>query len=551
VLLERTPYDKRRPVLHLAGQYFARRGYVVVMQDVRGRHGSQGEWYFLTEKEGPDGFDTLAWIEKQPFCDGGIGTMGLSYSTATQQALAVLHPPALKAQFLGDGGYSYFHRTLRHSGAFELGVLLPYAFRMAREGREVYRDKATRAEFFAAWDDLRPWVRTKPLARGETPLRLSPSDERYFFDMLETSDYTDYWKQPTLSMQEHIDRYPDLPVLAQTSWYGHHVWATTEKWHELRRRGPAPKTLLIGHWLHGYDEYARSFAGDVDFGEASMLDVDDLRLRFFDRWLKGLATGVDEEAPVRIFVMGGGSGRQNRDLRLQHGGRWRDEREWPLARTAFTRFFLHGGGALRREAPPAGAPPSVFRFDPDDPAPTIGGNVQDPFFPRLIRGGAFDQRGRAELWVCRDRRPLRERPDVRVFETEPLAEDVEITGPITVKLWASSSATDTDFTAKLVDVYPPSEDYPDGFAMNLSDSIARARFRNGFARPEWLRPGEVFELTIEPQPTSNLWKSGHRIRIDLSSSNFPHFDVNPHPAENAVYHDASRPSHLVLPIVPR
>lgn len=564
VLLERTPYDKRRAFLVQTAKYFARRGYVTIMQDVRGRFASEGEWYFLGAVEAPDGYDTLVWITQQPWCDGQLGTMGLSYTTATQQALAVLKPPGLKTQFLLDGGYNYFHRTLRHAGTFELGVLLPYAFRMARHGgHELADDPVRREAFEKAWRDMRSWLHKLPLRQGTSPLHLAPSYERWFLDMLTQSDYTAYWKHPGCNLQEHVDDYPDIPVYMQTSWYGHHVWATTTRYDAFVKRHTSPTRLLIGHWTHGYDDYSRSWCGEVDFGVEAMLDnLNDLRLRWFDYWLKGLSTGILDGSPIRLLVMGGGSGRCNPEGRLDHGGTWRDEHEWPLARTRWTPLYLHADGTLRLELPPADAPPSRYTYNPADPVPTIGGNTQNPLLPQLIQGGAFDQRGRADLWVCKDTLPLAARPDVLVFQTLPLTEDVEVTGPITVKLWAASSAVDTDFTAKLIDVYPPNEDYPDGFALNLADGIIRARYRSSWEHAELLTPGEIYAFTIEPQPTSNLFKAGHRIRLDISSSNFPHFDVNPNTGEplgqsrrlvvahNSIYHDAAHPSHVVLPVIP-
>lgn len=546
-LLERTPYDKGRPVLETAGRFFAEHGYAFVSQDVRGRYASEGQWYFLHEQEGPDGFDTLAWIAAQPWCDGRVGTLGLSYSTATQQALAVLQPPSLRGQYLSDGGYSYFHRTLRHGGAFEMGVLLPYAIRMAREGQDLARDTAAREAFERELDGLKPWLERWPLERGRSFLRHAPAEERWFFDMLEKADYSDYWKQPTLSMLEHVDRYPDLPVVCQTSWYGHHVWATVEKWRALRARGAAPKRLVIGHWLHGYDEYARTFAGEVDFGAEAAFDIHADRLRFFDSHLKG--TEPLAEPPVRLFVMGGGSGRRNAAGRLEHGGRWRTATDWPLPETRYERFFLHARGGLARETPSAGAPPSRYRHDPRDPVPTIGGHVQNPAFPELIQGGAFDQRGRAELWACRDTRPLRDRPDVLAFETAPLAADVVVIGPITLRLFLAADVADVDILVKLIDVFAPTHEWPEGFAMNLTEGLLRSRYRNGFERAQALVPGEAVELAIEPQPIGNRFVAGHRIRLDLQSSSFPHFEVNPRPAEIAIFHDAARPSHVVLPIV--
>jgi putative CocE/NonD family hydrolase len=562
-LLERTPYNKRRPFLVQTARYFTRRGYVTVMQDVRGRFASEGEWYFLAAVEAPDGYDTIAWMAQQDWSDGQVGTMGLSYTTANQQALAVLKPPALKAQFLLDGGYNYFHRTLRHSGAFELGVLLPYVFRMAREGHELAHNAVARAAFEQAWHDMQSWLQKLPIRPGHSPLRLAPSYERWFIDMLTTSDYTDYWKHPGCNLEEHIDDYPDMPIYLQTSWYGHHIWATTTKYNEFAKRHNSPTKLLMGHWTHGYDDYGRTWCGEVDFGPDAMLDnLNDLRLQWFDHWLKQLPGRLMDEAPVRLFVMGGGSGRKNLEGRLEHGGVWRNEHAWPLARTLWTPFYLHADGHLAPELPVANASPSSYTYNPADPVPTIGGNTQNPLLPQLIQGGAFDQRGRADLWVCKDTLPLAARQDVLVFQTDLLSEDVEITGPITVKLWVSSSAVDTDFTAKLIDVYPPNEDYPEGFAMNLADGIIRARYRNSREHAELLTPGEIYALTIEPQATSNLFKTGHRIRLDVSSSNFPHFDVNPNTGEplgrsrrlvvahNTIFHDAVHPSHVVLPVIP-
>jgi hypothetical protein len=540
VIVERTPYDKRRPALVEAARGFAGRGYAAVVQDVRGRFGSEGEFRFLSPQEGPDGYDTLAWIAGQPWCDGRIGTMGLSYSTATQQALAVLRPPWLKAQLLLDGGYDYSHRTVRHSGAFEMGVMLPYLYRMARESRELAPDAQARADLEAAWAGLPEWLRTLRGRQGWPPARLPARYERWYADLVTHAEAGGYWRQPTVNLAAHIGEYPDLPVLHETSWFGHHVWATTTRFSELGRRLRSPQRLLIGPWLHGYDEFGRSWCGDVDFGEGAALgDLNGLRLRWFDRWLKGLGEAVDGEPSIRLFVMGGGSGRRNAAGRLEHGGRWRDEDTWPLARTRWTRLYLHPGGGLQMQPPGAGAAPSRYTFDPRDPVPTLGGNVQNPVLPWFIQGGAFDQR------------PLAGRPDVLVFQTQPLAEDMEVTGPLTVRLWISSSAPDTDFTAKLVDVYP------DGFAMNLTDGIVRVRH----TRPQPLRPGEAHELAIEPQPTANLFKAGHRLRLDISSSNFPRFDVNPNTGEpsgratrleaalNTVWHDGERPSHVELPVI--
>ena len=248
-------------------------------------------------------------------------------------------------------------------------------------------------------------------------------------------------------------------------------------------------------------------------------------------------------------------------------GTWRDENEWPLKRTKFTRYFLHRGetdrgGLLSTEKARASAP-SQYSYDPCDPVPTVGGGTQNPAEPYLPQGGAFDQRGREELVACRDTRPLAHRADVLVFQTEPLQHAIELTGPIVVHLWVASTAVDTDFTAKLIDAYPPTPDDPEGFAMNLTDGILRMRYRSSREQQQLMEPGAVYEIELELQATSNLFSAGHRIRLDVSSSNFPRFDPNPNTgsplgcssdvvvAQNTVFHDESRPSHVVLPIIPR
>ncbi|MEO8358960.1 MAG: CocE/NonD family hydrolase [Vicinamibacteria bacterium] len=558
VLLERTPYGKGRPVLNQAGEYFARHGYVVVMQDVRGRFDSEGDWYFLGEYEGRDGFDTMGWIHLQPWCDGNIGTLGLSYSATTQQALAVLKPEGLRSQFISDGGFDYFHRTVRHSGAFELGVMLPYVVRMAREGQDLAKDEKARAEFESELDGLRPWLDELPLREGESFLRHAPHEERWFFDMLTKSRRDAFWTQPMLSLRDHTADYPDIPVFFQTSWYGHHVWATIEKFKAISRGRTSPMRLLIGSWLHGYDDYARSYAGDVDFGRASAIDFNALRLMWFDATLKGIDNGLLGGSPVHYFTMGGGDGSRNAEGRLVHGGTWQEADSWPPPASKAASLYLHADGGLLREPPTVDQASRSFDFDPLDPVPTVGGGVQNGMFPALIQGGAYDQRGRDELWVCADTQPLADRLDALVFQTEPLQADLEITGAITVWLHVSSTARDTDFTAKLIDVAPSSPDFPGGFAMNLTDSVIRCRYRDGFDHDVWLTPGEIVEVTIEPQAISNLFVKGHRIRLDISSSNFPRFDVNPNTGEpcgleegsqvatNTVHMDAKHPSKLTF-----
>lgn len=563
VVVERTPYDKSRRVSHSqTGRFFARRGYAVVLQDVRGRWSSDGDFEFL-RNESSDGYDTLTWIARQPWSNGKVGTIGYSYTAADQQSLAITDPPGLVTQQLFDGGYNYFTKTFRHRGACEYAIFLQYVLQMARQSKEAAANAEIRDALDRMWSNLGKWVRRLPLRRGESPLRLLPKYENWFFDMLTRSDYDAYWKDPSLNLEEAIDRYPDIPVFLETGWYGHHITATLTKYAEMRRRHRAPKKLLIGTWTHGMEHFVESWAGEVDFGhEAALENVNDLRLRWCDQYLKDLDTGLEREPPVRLFVMGGGTGRRNLQGRLDHGGRWRDEQDWPPPDMQPTPYYFHGDGSLSTERPAEDAPPSGFTFNPADPVPTVGGNFPEKAIPGLLDGGGFDQRGRPDLILCQDTLPLAARRDVLVFRTPPLAEGIELTGPLMVRLWVSSSAVDTDFTAKLVDEYPPNPDYPEGFALNVADAIVRMRYRDSRERAELMEPGKVYEIRIDPQATSNHFARGHRIRVDISSSNFPHYDVNPNTGEplglerrsmvahQTVYHDAIRASHIELPVVP-
>jgi hypothetical protein len=350
-----------------------------------------------------------------------------------------------------------------------------------------------------------------------------------------------------------------------SGWYDPYSQTTTDNYLGLTARKKGPFRLILGPWTHG----ARSttYSGDVEFGPESTLDalgradIFDQRLAWYDRHLKG-AQAADPDPPVRYFVMGGGSGARTRDGRLMHGGRWRSDTAWPPARRQEVAFFLHADGALSRQPPGAKVSPITFDFDPAHPVPTIGGAVTSG--EPLMRGGGYDQREGPTIYGSRQPfLPLEARPDVLVFQTDPLSEDVEITGPIEAILHVSTDGPDTDFTIKLIDVYPPSADWPEGYALNLTDGILRCRYRDSWETPAPMTPGQVYQIRVSAFPTSNLFKAGHRIRLDISSSNFPKFDVNPNTgapegegldrrvARNSVHVDAARPSRVILPIVPR
>jgi putative CocE/NonD family hydrolase len=575
VILERTPYNKTAPSRSErtpsnpaplgraeVAAFFTRRGYAVMYQDCRGRYKSEGEFVkYLSD--GNDGYDTCAWITKQPWCNGRIGTMGLSYAAHTQGALGSAGAPGVAAMFLDSGGFSNAYQDgIRQGGAFELKQAT-WAFNQALESPDVQRDPARLAAMKAI--DIRDWFRRMPWRRGNSPVTLAPEYENYLFEQWEHGEFDDYWKQLGIYGEGFYDRYVDAAMVHMSSWFDAYSRTATDNYMGLKKRKRGPVRLIMGPWTHG--DRQLTYVGDVDFGPNATLDGNvaadflTLRARWFDRWLKAARNGVDAEAPVRIFVMGGGTGRKNPAGRLDHGGRWRTERDWPIPDTAWTPFYCRRDGSLSTAKPNEEDAYREYRFDPAHPVPTIGGTVTSG--QPVMVGGAFDQReGPRFFGSTEPYRPLAERPDVLVFQTPPLESAVEATGPIEARLWISSDCPDTDFTIKLVDVHPPNADYPDGFAMNVADGILRVRYRDSWEHPSLMTPGTVYAIRVTAFPTSNRFARGHRVRLDISSSNFPHFDVNPNTGEpearsrssrvatNRVYLDASRPSHVILPVIP-
>jgi putative CocE/NonD family hydrolase len=561
VVMERTPYDKTNK--YGEGRYFARRGYVAVMQDVRGRFQSEGKWYPFA-KEAADGYDSVEWAAAQPWCSGRVGTMGGSYCGSDQSALATLNPPHLSAMVVAVGTSNYHTSSMRQNGALELRFMV-YAFRMATTSREALADPALEAALLNEFNRIGEWLTRTPYKKGTSALRFLPSYEQWLLDILGEGDYNDYWKQRGYAIDHYYEEHADVPTLYVGGWYDSYARGTTSSYQALSKLKVSPQYLLMGPWTHG--GWGVSYAGDVDFGPDAVLDdYNGLRLRWFDRWLKGIdadtndPNGLTQENPVRIFVMGGGDSRKDHNGRLSHLGVWREVADWPLPGTHYTPYYLHADGTLSPDLPGA-SEPSRYTFDPRDPVPTVGGGISAA--DQVMPAGAYDQRGGGRFYGCRDTLPLSARNDVLVFQTPSLEESIEVTGPLTVRLWASSSASDTDFTVKLIDVHPPNVDYPDGFAQNISDSIVRGRYRNSREQAELLEPGKVYPFEIVMYPTSNIFGVGHQIRLDVSSSNFPRFDVNPNTggplgrerriviSDNAIYHDPVRPSHIELPIIPK
>jgi uncharacterized protein len=572
VIMERTPYNKDG--IQSWARSFVPHGYVAVGQDLRGRFHSEGKWRPFRD-DGNDGFDTAKWLAEQPWSDAILGTVGTSYAGGTQHALAFSNPPSLKAMVPAFSTSNSGRYGMRHDGAFELqwtdwvislGNALPVEVEKGAQLNPnaqlqlalAVPDPAQRAAVQEFALHSRDFVKSLPIRAGATPLKYAPEYESWIIEALSHGDYDDYWKKMGVGVIDNMPRYKDVPIYHVTGWYDSLDMDVNLNFMALSKEKKSLQRLIAGPWAHGGQ--SRSNAGEADFGPDAKIDFDALRLRWFDKWLKGVNNGVDREPKIRIFVMGGGDAHKTPEGRIFVGGHWRNENEWPLARTAPTPYYLQAGGGLST-AKPGPSQPSRYSFDPKHPVPSMGGNISNQGI-LTYAGGAMDQRCRADYWLCEDTRPLSARKDIVVFQTPPLDRDIEVTGRLLVKLWASSNAPDTDFTAKLIDVYPPNADFPAGVDLNIAEGIIRARYRDSIEKATMMTPGQVYPFNFEMYPTSVVFKRGHRIRIDISSSNFPRFDLNPNTgeplnnntrwaiAENAIYHDAEHPSQIVLPIIP-
>jgi putative CocE/NonD family hydrolase len=528
-ILVRTPYGKGADFIP-GYSSFIEHGYAVVLEDVRGRYGSEGVFDAL-KQEGPDGYDTLNWIAAQPWSDGKVGMIGGSYLGIAQWRVALLNNPHLKAIFpVVSGSDDYLDRFYSTGGAMKLGHRLLWL-------SENLTPAGVPKPKFGSYIGHLP-LRTSDTAAATRTLSL-------YQTVLEHPTYDSFWKD--LSVRDKIDRVR-VPVFAVGGWYDNYVESDLDAFAALHKPGkPDSKhRIMIGPWPHNMSSL---FAG-VAFGNDSSAPIRAYQLAWFDRWLKGVPEEASrhtpftwhsvraevDEAPMHLFVMG--------------VNRWRDEQEWPLARTRYTPFYLSskghantgkGDGALISTFGKK-AKPDQFLYDPRDPVPTMGGAVCCD--PKVFPWGPMDQR------------PVEKRKDVLVYTSDPMKQDLEITGPVKVVLYASSSAPDTDFTAKLIDVFP------NGEARNLTDGLLRMRYRNGLEKADLAEPGEVYPLTIDVGVTSNVFQQGHRIRVEISSSNFPRFDRNPNTgrtladetmlkkAQQTVYHSRVYPSHVLLPVIP-
>ncbi|GHO83442.1 CocE/NonD family hydrolase [Dictyobacter formicarum] len=550
VLLTRLPYGKDFPSAAgvLDPVQAARRGYVVIVQDTRGRFASDGEWSPM-RREALDGLDTIAWASQLPYSNGEVGMFGASYFGFTQWSAAVHQPVALKTFIPYITWNDPLNGVMFRGGALELGTTASWQLAMA--ANVLMRRHVIERDPVQLGTDMYTWAKTMDTlgSQGYWSLPLKDFAPLKYKNM--APDFYDVFEKPMspelvepmtiLGKHDQVT----VPTFNIGGWYDIFLQDTLENFRIMREDGSTPAAkqsqLLIGPWIHGGSSNP---VGEKNFGFAAMpglldlkSDIMSMQLRWFDHFLKGQDTGILSEAPIKLFVMGANV--------------WRDEQEWPLARAVETRYYLHsagqantldGDGTLSTEVPEV-EQPDTYTYDPANPVITRGGALlMTPEYP----GGVFDQR------------PTEQRPDVLVYTTPALMQDVEVTGPILVHLWAISSAVDTDFVARLVDVYP------DGYAQNLTDGIIRARYRNFStdAEPALIEPGQAYEYVIDLWSTSNVFKQGHRIRLDITSSNFPRWDRNPNTghvlgadnelviAHQTLLHDAAHPSFVALPIIP-
>ncbi len=539
-LLQRTPYSKHPETADSQFHRLARAGFVVVVQDTRGRYMSDG--VAVPHDEGADGYDTVEWVATLPYVDGRVGMFGGSYSATVQLLAAPLKPPSLVALF-PSASYASRYDMVFQGGAFYLGDGLSWSLGQSKDvRRRLLEPQADRDGEIGLTSEERKqlhstWYRQLPLASMEA-LQL----RRYapgYFELLQHPSYDRFWT--TFDVAAKHPQF-EVPAYHLTGWYDSLLNGTLANFSGLRanagsERARRNQRLIVGPWTHARPTAATTAIGDVSYGADAGFDSEGLIVRWFRHWMPN--AGVPEAgappdwpgAPVRLFLMG--------------ENRWRDEQEWPLRRAQPTRFYLHadagangltGDGRLDRIAP-APERPDAFEYDPANPVPT--GRV-----------GAYSR-------MPVDRREFQARKDVLVYTSAPLTEPLEVVGPITAVLWIASTATDTDFTAAVSDVQP------DGTARALTDGITRARYRNSKTTPELLESGKRYEVRIDVGATGNVFLPGHRIRLEISSSNFPRYDRNPNTgapfatdattvvARQSVFHEPAAASHLVLPVIPR
>ena len=529
VLVSRTPYSTERfPTAYDAAVYFAQRGYVYVFQDVRGRHESEGTWlpFFSNEK---DGYDTVEWAAKQKWSDGKVAMQGGSYLGQNQWRAAQAAPPSLVTIFPMVASTSIYHDWMTLNGGWRLSFNFGWG-PVRQESRIMQNPGPHTIDGLEAihYDEVQKHL---PL---RTMQQLVGRHAKFYDDWLAHPDYDEYWKP--LNAEEVFDKI-SIPVHTFGGWFDIFSQGTLRGYAGMSQKGGSEKArrgsnLVIGPWGHG----ASQKFGAIDFGPTANVDALPLQLRWYDYWLKGIDNGLASEPPVKLFVMG--------------RNQWVHEREYPIARTQYRPLYFNSGGnantaggdgRLSWTKPADVSVADRFKYDPANPVPSVGGNnccgTPTPAGPQ-------------------DQRPIEKRADVLVYTSDALQDELEVTGPVKVVLFAASDAVDTDFVAKLVDVYP------DGTSYNMAEGIVRARYRESVSKPALLKPGQAYRFEIDLVGTSVAFLKGHRIRVHVTSSHFPQFDRNPNTgakfgtsaeikvAQQTIYHDVERASHILLPVIP-
>ncbi|HTJ87443.1 MAG TPA: CocE/NonD family hydrolase [Terriglobales bacterium] len=534
VILMRTPYDKNVGWAVSPAYQMVRRGYVVVIQDVRGRYTSEGEWYPFRHEQA-DGYDTVEWVAALPYSNGKVGMIGASYVGATQMLAAIAQPPHLTAIAPNMTASNYHSNWTYQGGAFEQWFDQNWTSQLAQNTLQRLIEENT---------DARRGVPTLPIANypvfnfGQLPAegQLTSLVAPYYGDWLAHPDYDDYWKQ--WSIEENFSKI-SVPMLQVGGWYDIFNAGTLHNYMGAKAHGATEVARTQQHLLieiGGHAGFGRRI-GDVDFGPHAIENVyTNVILDWYDFTLKGIKNEYATDKPVKLFVMG--------------ANEYRQEDDWPPPQAQSTKYFLHSGGkanSLRGDGSLSTSsaktePSDSYVYNPINPTPTFGGPLCCD--EKHMEPGPRDQRG------------VENRDDVLVYSTPPMQRDTEVTGPVTATLFVKSSAVDTDFTAKLVDVGP------DGFARDLTEGILRMRYRDSPEHPNFMNPGQTYQITVDLWATSNVFLKGHSIRLEIASSNFPRFDRNLNtgeeimfahtsvPATNVILHDAQHPSALVLPMMP-
>ncbi len=540
VILMRTQYGKSGAQAGLRYQtpdWFASHCYLVVIQDVRGQGASGGTFSEFTH-DMTDGYDTVEWAAALPGADGKVGMYGSSYVGATQWLAATTAPPHLVTIVPANTASDYYDGWTYEGGEFRLAFIQPWAIGLATTAAQNRNDNAAAAQLKAAGADPTLWMDFRPF-RDLPPMQpQNPAVAPWYFDWIRHSTRDDFWRQFSIR-----DRYASVkvPVLHFEGWYDAFLDGGTENFTGMVAHGGTElardnQRLVVGPWDHV--NWGRSDSTPApllkDIGPVGDSPINSLMLAWFDHFLKGRQNDVADKPRVDYFVMGANT--------------WKTARGWPLPQTHWTTFYLDGPGGIEDRkgglvsAPPGAQAPDTYTYDPAFPAPSLGGHS--------CCGAQSGPQGPY------DQAPVEQRSDVLIYNSAPLGHDTEVTGPITVRLWAESTSADTDFTAKLMVVKP------DGEVINLNDGILRTAFRDSLSDPTPTVPRRPYEYQIHVWPTSYEFRADDVIRLEISSSDYPQFAPNPNTgkpfgadattrlATQTILHDAGHPSAVTLPVIP-